>query len=751
MNHQLQKFLESTDFIRAVKVTLAAATPVILFSYLDMFSTGFTVALGALFTFISDIPGNLRHRINGMLISNFIAAGSTIIISIATISGWIFYPLFLGLIFFLSLIAVYGHRATLVSFSGLIAMSLALGHNYTGQVLLEHVLLMLCGGFFYLGVSMVFYFIRPFRYGELQMAECIMLTSRYLKLRGRLWDEKTDIKKITRELLDLQIELNEIHEKLRETLIRNRTRGGSSNRNRRLLIAHIELVEILELAMATSFDYEKLYQAFHHYPYVLNAYRNLVYNLSSLLSQLGQSVEKNKKYTAADIAPYKDLQKFKKSIDRFRQEIEVTDEEDTEEVLALVNMFNYVEKQVEKIKVVERSFTNLTPSRQELKRKDPELEKLLTPQHYSLITITQNLSFSSTIFRHALRLTITIFVGFIIGNLLTIQNTYWILLTIVVIMRPGYGLTKKRSFNRTLGTLMGGVIAFGIISVIHNVTVLGILAMSCMVLGFSFSQRNYSIAATFVTLYVIFVYGMLTPNVHDVILYRITDTLIGTTLAFTANHFLWPSWEFRNLPGFLENSIKATRDYIREISNYYNLKGEVPLSYRLARKHAFIEIGNLMASFQRMTQEPKSQQKQLGELYELVVLNHTLLSSAASLGAFIQSRQTTKASETFNAIAEAIIQNLDNAIRQLSESPKQGEEDIETENQLNLRFTELKEIRERELKALGNAKGEDFKFRMEEAQLVIEHLIGLTNLSENINKAVGKIEKKEKTAGILRF
>ncbi|MBC9797879.1 FUSC family protein [Sinomicrobium weinanense] len=738
MNRQLQKFLESTDFIRAVKVAIAAATPVILFSYLDLFSIGFTIALGALFTFISDIPGNLRHRINGMLASNLIATGSTVIVSLATVNHWIFYPVLILLVFFLSMIAVYGHRATLVSFSGLLAMSLSFAHSYTGWDLLEHAGLMIAGGLFYLCISMTFHYIRPYRYAELQMAECILLTARYLKLRGKLWDAHANRDKITEKLLTLQIELNDIHEKLRETLIRNRTKSGSSNQNRRLLIAHIELEEILELAMATSFDYEKLHQAFGKYSYVLNAYQHLAYNLAALLNQLGQSVEKGKKYTS-EHRPYKELESFKKAIDRYEAEAGLSSSGTSEEVLMLINMFNYVEKQVEKIKVVEYTFTPAVKPK-ELKRGDRELEKLLTLHHYSPITLTQNLSFSSTIFRHSLRLTLTVLAGFLIGNILTIQNTYWILLTIVVIMRPGYGLTKQRSYHRTIGTLAGGAIAFGIISIVHNTTILGILAMTCMVLGFSFTQRNYPIAATFITLYVIFVYGMLSPDIQDVILFRITDTLIGTVLAFSANHFLWPSWEFLSLPTFLEDSIKATRDYIREISVFYNKKGEVPLSYPLARKHAFIETGNLMASFQRMTQEPKSRQKQLRQFYTLVVLNHALLSSAASLGAFIQSRKTTKASEAFNAITNAIIKNLDNAAALLTEGQKIPV-DTETRKMLNLRFTELKAIREKEIRASNGVHDDTFKLKMEESQLVIQHLIGLTNLSENIEKAVREIQK----------
>jgi hypothetical protein len=68
---------------------------------------------------------------------------------------------------------------------------------------------------------------------------------------------------------------------------------------------------------------------------------------------------------------------------------------------------------------------------------------------------------------------------------------------------------------------------------------------------------------------------------------------------------LWPSGSLLKFPVYLEKSIEANRNYLKQIS-FFLIKGEVPTSYRLARKHAFIEVGNLMASFQRMLQEPKS-------------------------------------------------------------------------------------------------------------------------------------------------
>jgi uncharacterized membrane protein YccC len=249
-----------------------------------------------------------------------------------------------------------------------------------------------------------------------------------------------------------------------------------------------------------------------------------------------------------------------------------------------------------------------------------------------------------------------------------------------------------------------------------------------MLLGFSFTQINYKVSAIFVTMYVVFIYGILTPNIGDVVQYRILDTIVGCTLAFLANHFLWPSWEFLNIPSHVEKSIIANQNYLKEISSFYNKKGAISTSYRLARKNAFIEIGNLMASFQRMVQEPKSKQKQLPQVYKLAVLNHSLLSSSASLGTYIQSHKTTSASEAFNVVVDTVIRNLDLYLKE--NLPKED---------LAMRFTELKNIRAKELKEGIPIDEEAFQLKMQEAQLVIEQLIWLTNLSENILKTTKEL------------
>jgi uncharacterized membrane protein YccC len=394
-------------------------------------------------------------------------------------------------------------------------------------------------------------------------------------------------------------------------------------------------------------------------------------------------------------------------------------------------MLEYAEKQVEKIKTIERAYM-AKKNTFDFKNREKDLDKFITPQYYPIRILIENLSFSSAIFRHSVRLTITVLVGFLLGQLTIFHNVYWILLTIAVIMRPGYGLTKQRSYHRIFGTIVGATVAFGILYLIQNQLVIIILTVISILLGFAFNNKNYKISATFVTIYIVFIYSLLNPDVESVIQYRIIDTLVGTILAFMANYLLWPSWEFLNTPDYLNKAILANGNYLNEISSYYNQKGNVSTSYRLARKNAFIAVGNLMASFQRMSQEPKSKQKQLAKVYKLAVLNHTVLSSIASLGTYIQSHQTTSASEAFNAIINAVIRNLNTASEMLNNKSVTIQNDLPNQD-ISLRFNELKNIRTQELLKYDNHE-EAIQLKMQEAQLVIEQLMWLINLSENIVK-----------------
>lgn len=728
MLDRIAKFTNSISFLNATKVTIASVVPVLIFQFLGHFEIGFTIALGAFYTYPSDIPSTLSHKIKGLIVASFIVSGVNLLVNFAYPYPYIFYP-FLGFLLFLcSMISVYGQRATLVSFSALISISLSFGHLHEGWEAFEYSSWIFIGGILYLIVSLIFHFVQPYKYIELEIAEGIRLTAKYLKLRGDLWSPEANRKAIIEKQLNIQVELNLIHEDLRKVLIGNQS-SSATTQNRKMLLVFITLVEIQELALYTSFDHSKIHEKFDKHPAVLRTYQNVAYKLASTLKKLSKNVH--------HITAYIDKNDLKNELDAlefaiFDYEKTLGKEEAAEGVLMLTNMLKYAKNQVGKIKIIQRAFS-LAMQSYKLKDKDKELEKFLTPQYYPLRTLIENLSFSSPIFRHSLRLTITILIGFIVGKFLPFQNVYWILLTIVVIMRPGYGLTKERSYNRIFGTILGGLLAFGIVSLVQNHIALSIFSIICMLLGISFTQINYKISATFVTMYVVFIYGILVPNVVEVIQFRILDSLTGAILAFLANHFLWPAWEFINTPIHIESSIRANRNYLKEIADFYNKKGEVPTSYKLARKNAFIEIGSLMTSFQRMMQEPKSKQKTLPLVNKLVVLNHSLLSALASLSTYIQSHQTTSASESFNYIIKTILLNLDHSISILKNETIIIDTFFDKED-VTLQFEEMKRKNFTRLAIDEELDKETRQAKMQEAQMVIEQLIWMSNLSEKILK-----------------
>ena len=206
-------------------------------------------------------------------------------------------------------------------------------------------------------------------------------------------------------------------------------------------------------------------------------------------------------------------------------------------------------------------------SKVSLKREDSS--QFLTLQEYRLNVLFQNFSLKSTIFRHSVRLTIALLVAYLLGYFLEIQNTYWILLTVIVIMRPSYGLTKERSKDRILGTLIGALIAVGIVLVTQNVIVYAVLAYISLIFAFSLIQQNYKSAAALVTISIIFVYSLINPNAFEVIQYRVLDTIIGSIIAVVANYLILPSWEVNNLKKIILNALKMNKKYLLATQELY--------------------------------------------------------------------------------------------------------------------------------------------------------------------------------------
>jgi uncharacterized membrane protein YccC len=338
-------------------------------------------------------------------------------------------------------------------------------------------------------------------------------------------------------------------------------------------------------------------------------------------------------------------------------------------------------------------------------------------------------------------------IGFGIGNYFSMQNPYWILITIVVIMRPSFGLTKTRSIHRVIGTLIGALIATVVILITQNTLVYGIIATVSLPFAFSLVQLNYRNAAVFITLNVVFVFAIFEPNILEVIQFRIIDTFIGATLAFLATYFLLPAWQVQNMHEYFSKAIKSNQQFLKEISLFYHKKGEVSTKYKLMRKEAFLNIAELNSAFQRLNQDPKSKQLAISTIYEITVFNNTFLSSLTSLGTFIRNNKTSTAPEEFDVYIENICLNLQKAIYILCEQelePKNSTLSVEkAQNNYERTFLKLSNKRDQEI-ALGEEHSAITGAKLKETLLVSEQLKWLNNLSEKLISSAKKYKAENR-------
>lgn len=720
------------QFYNAIKITLCALSSFLLFYDSQEPYVAFTVTLGALLCAPIDISSKLKHKVIGLLIATLLLPIISIVLTTTYKEVVLFYPIFSFLVFFSALISLYGHRANLLSFTLLIGISLAFIHHNEPENALQNGMYMFFGGMLYLLFSIVFYIIRPSRYINLEVALCIHRVSEYLDLRAKLWDSTADTESIKHKQLELQITINESFDNIREYLVYNKAKTINSSNNRKLLVALTSLVEIMELAMSNTFNNQQIVEYFESDPTIMNDYKQLASNFSTTLESISYHIKSNKKYHSS-VSLTNDFKSLNQKIETFTKNNGWSPID--EKTIAINNVLFYAEKQIEKIKGLERVYKERVNA-DELRGKYKDLEKFFTPEHYRFKTLVEHLNFESATFRYALRLTAAMLLGLIIGKFINLQNEYWILLTIVVIMRPGYGLTKQRSKHRIIGTILGGILGILLLIFVDNIHILSIITIFSMLFGYWLSASDYRIGVTFVTLYVILIYGILNAEAESAFIYRLLDTAIGAGIAFLATHFFWPSWEFYNVKNHLEKSLKSIITYVEEVKQFYVYKGEPTTAYKIARKNAFIEVGNLMASFQRMIQEPKNKQQNRTELYELAVLNQTLVSSTASMGTFIQSHKTTEASEAFKIVMDNVQYNLKSALLHLDINISIDEN---VKNNFEISITKLKNIRKEEVESLPLSLEEKIQ-KTEESQLIIDQLIWMVNLSEQIEKVCKKIK-----------
>jgi uncharacterized membrane protein YccC len=268
-----------------------------------------------------------------------------------------------------------------------------------------------------------------------------------------------------------------------------------------------------------------------------------------------------------------------------------------------------------------------------------------------LARLQANLSFHSTVFRHALRLAICLGIGDTISRSLSMQRTFWIPMTIAIVLKPDFTATFSRGVLRIAGTLAGLAFATALFHFVHTGPVTDIVLMGVFVFLLRWiGPANYGIFVGALSALVVLLAASTGVAPKDVIAARAINTAIGGVLAMIV-YAVWPTWESTQVGPALADMIDAYRDYFRAVvgalaSGDAGTIDPVRLRGRRARTNA-------EASVDRLAGEPRVAPETVQRLQAILVSSHSFVHAVMALEAAIYRTKPVPARPATLAFAEA--------------------------------------------------------------------------------------------------
>lgn len=626
----IQDFLLSTYFADGLRITFGVLCPSLILAQFGMLQYGMTLSLGALCASIVDTPGPIVHRRNAMLITTGLIALMSILVGLTNANVYFIGTLLFILSFVFSMFFVYGLRSAAIGTAALLVMVLSIDDVRPWKEVLVYSLLIFTGSIWYTLLSYFVYRIRPYRLVQQTLSDSIHEISEFLRAKAKFYHQNTDYDENYADLLQLQVLVHEKQDAVREVLFKTREIVRESTpEGRFLLLVFVDMVDLFEQVMSTYYNYQQLHDQFDESG-ILVHYEAVIRKIAAELDEIAFSL-KTGGTPAQPTALIEDVAKLSQEIVDLESK-NIDGKYNTLGIIALKNIEVNIENILSRVRTINGYFNK--KEKKNLKAREIDVERFITRQPIDLKILLENLTFTSSIFRHSLRVAIVMLIGFVVARLLNFSHSYWILLTILVISKPGFSLTKKRNYERLIGTVAGAFIGMGILVYIQDKNTLFIILLFCMIGCYSFQRKNYVVSVLFMTPYILVLFDFLGMGGLSVARERIYDTLIGSGIALLASYSLFPNWEHQKLKEAMLETLKANMSYFEQVTLLYSDQVQNLTNYKVARKEVYVTTANLASLFQRMFSEPKSKQLLMTELHQFTALNHLLSSYVATLSLY---------------------------------------------------------------------------------------------------------------------
>ncbi|CAM4378935.1 Integral membrane protein YccS N-terminal domain-containing protein [Bordetella tumbae] len=645
----IPRFLYSHYFFGGVRQGVGMLLPVlVLGGIFGEYAYGLVATFGAQCLAIIDQPGGpQRHRTNEMLGGAFLATMAVAITGAVSTYPVLLWLAIIGQCFIFSMFSVFGKRGGLIGFGGLLIMTLTMHSPMTPSQVLPHALATLGGALFYLAFSLAFSRVFWLREERQAMSVALFATADYMAARSRFYDETTDLDDIYRELIQSQSVMTEKHQSARDIVLRTLPRGRGYGDSERVMLWNmfVNMLQLLDTLVASHTDYASLRRVLAGHDCLLFM-RDALVKMSLELNRIALDVSRGRAVQYRS-SPKAELRAIEYEIEQFKQQ--GMSEREPETLALIVQVLRRLRNASRIVnKLADHTDARMDAQPTDELRIDKSLTQFMSRQELRIGMITSNLRLDSPYFRYAVRVTLAAALAMgLIGQWMTPQvssaHSYWVLLTIVIIMKPGFALTRQRNGWRLMGTLIGCLLALLLFRFTAHPTILfGVLLIAC-IMGNSLLQLNYMASAIFNTLFVVMVFHFVAPGTvsMEVIGERALDTAMGCAIALICSYVL-PWWEARYMKPLARAATNANREYLRTGMSYVRAmhaanagappSEEVPspaqadIAWRLARKNVHIAFSNYAEAFYRMMSEPRSHQVNVPEFNNLLIQNHIMAS-----------------------------------------------------------------------------------------------------------------------------
>jgi uncharacterized membrane protein YccC len=282
---------------------------------------------------------------------------------------------------------------------------------------------------------------------------------------------------------------------------------------------------------------------------------------------------------------------------------------------------------------------------------------------------------SSRVF--VLRLMACMGVAGVFSEVLPLQRSYWVPLTVAIVLKPDYGSVFARALQRGIGTIVGAVLGAVLLALIHGEWLLIPFGLLAALLPYG-RDANYGLLATFLTPLVVVLIDVLQPAGWRLAEDRLIDTVIGCAIVLLVGFAPWPMSWYAHLPrqfgqaaldvcGYMEEALGTSQGSGASSVSPVVAPAPAAASAAVAAARArrlrsvYRALGDTRAEFQRTMSEPPSISHTASALWpaaialEQVVDAVTAVSLSVSRGASVPDSGVRQLCAALDAVSEAAI------------------------------------------------------------------------------------------------